>query len=63
MAEGGLTPEMPAEVIKAFDGNNDEAYSLLDDWRCQYSDVIREEASTAIGRLILDVKIPSVAKP
>ena len=54
---------MPVEVVKAFDANSDEAYGLLDDWRCQYSDEIREEASTALGRLILDVKIPSGAKP
>lgn len=63
VAEGGLTPKMPKEVVKAFDGNNDEAYGLLDDWRCQYSDVVREEASTALGRLVLDAKIPSGAKP
>ena len=63
VAEGGLTPEMPAEVVKAFDGDKDEAYGLLDDWRCQYSDAIRDEASTALNRLIPDAKIPSGAKP
>jgi len=52
LAEDGETPEMPAEIMKLGETNDDSFYERLMDWQTEYQDKWNDKADKALQELM-----------